>query len=160
MLHLYLVWPDATPTFGTFVLSSVISFVVVHIIIALAIGPIDDTDDMEGFQMITRYFQNMASATWRLGQPRDRELYDAMKVLLIDAGLTFFFALIGRDRETHLPQHGSVQDVALLPAEAQVEVRILMSSTIVRECDDLSFQSLPPRIPDRMDEVDWAGTKV
>ena len=128
----YLVWPNEAANFGTFVLSSGIALVVVHIVIALAIRPINDTDDMEKFQMITRYFLNVALATWRIG----RELYDGTRVMLteiLNAWLTFYLILIGRDREMHLPNNeGIIRDPSLLLVE-EIEVRIFMNSTAVRE---------------------------
>jgi len=87
---------------------------------------------MEVFQKMTQYFQNVGSATWKLG----RKLYDSMKDMLteiLNAWLTFFLALTGEDSETHLSNdEGFVQDAAPLLAE-EIEVRILISSTAVRE---------------------------
>jgi len=87
---------------------------------------------MEKFQMITRYLLNVALATWRIG----RELYDGTRAMLteiLNAWLTFYLILIGRDRETHLPNNeGMIRDPSLLLVE-ETEVRILMNSTAVRE---------------------------
>jgi len=53
----------------------------------------------------------------------------AMKTLVTDVVLGFRTAMT-----MHLPQdEGFVQDVALLPTEVPVEVRILISSTAVCE---------------------------
>jgi len=134
----YLVWPNAPPTFAIFILSFVIAFVLVHIVLALVIRRINNINDMEAFEKITQDFQDVTPATRRVGPwPRDRELYDAMKVMLTgiqNARLKFYLALTGRDREIHLPyDEGFIQDVtAPFPAE-DIEVRITMSSTIVHE---------------------------
>jgi len=121
----YLVWPDEPPTVGTMVLSFGIAFVVVHIVIALAIQPINDTDDMKEFQMVTRYFQSVAFGTRQLGLG----LCDTMKTFVTDFGLALRTAMT-----MHLSQdEGFVQDVALLPTEVPVEVGILISSAAVRE---------------------------
>jgi len=130
----YLVWPNAPPTFDIFILSFVIAFVLVHIVLALVIRRINNTDGMEAFEKITQDFQDMTPATRRVGPwPRDRELYDAMKVVLTgiqNVWLKFYLALTGRGRETRLPyDEGFIQDMAAPFPVEEIEVRITMSST-------------------------------